>query len=118
MDEQDLADLYRCCTGFEMDGEIAMEAGRRIITMERIYNAALGVTRKDDILPYRLMHEKQSGALHDHAINSEEILDRMKNDYYRLHHWDLETGLPTPETLAKLGLGDLARKIPRTRDIG
>jgi aldehyde:ferredoxin oxidoreductase len=41
------------------------------------------------------------------------ILDRdkfrsMLKEYYRLRGWDPETGLPLPETLAALGLGDLA----------
>ena len=115
IDEQDLADLYRCCTGLEMGAESLMEAGRRIITMERLFNAALGVTRRDDILPYRLMHEVQKKAMHGQAINSEEMLDRMKDDYYRLHRWDLKTGLPTAETLEKLGLTELAGKLKETR---
>ncbi len=113
IDEQDVAELYRCCTGLPMEAEGAMRAGRRIITMERMFNAALGVTRKDDVLPYRLMHEEQKGALHDAAINSEAMLDRMKDGYYRLHQWDLKTGLPTPETLAALGLTDLADTVRR-----
>jgi aldehyde:ferredoxin oxidoreductase len=113
IDEQDLADLFRCYTGFEMGAERLMEAGRRIITMERLFNADVGVTRADDILPYRLMHEVQKGAAHEPAINSEEMLDRMKDDYYRLHHWDLKTGLPTAETLEKLGLGEFAGKLRR-----
>jgi aldehyde:ferredoxin oxidoreductase len=117
IDEQDLAELYRYYTGYEMGAERLMEAGRRIITMERLFNAALGVTRADDILPYRLMHETQKGAVHGQAVNSEEMLDRMKDDYYRLHRWDLKTGLPTAETLEKLGLGELAGKLRKETGI-
>jgi aldehyde:ferredoxin oxidoreductase len=114
IEEQDLADLYRCYTGLDMGADGIMEAGKRIITMERIFNAALGVTRTDDVLPYRLMREKQPGAMHDQPINSEELLDRMKDDYYRLHRWDLKTGLPTAEALGALGLGPLAEKVRRS----
>jgi aldehyde:ferredoxin oxidoreductase len=53
--------------------------------------------------------------MHGQAINSEEMLDRMKDDYYRLHRWDLKTGLPTAETLEKLGLTELAGKLKETR---
>jgi aldehyde:ferredoxin oxidoreductase len=113
IDEQDLADLYRSCTGLEMGAEGIMEAGRRIITMERLFNAALGVTRQDDILPYRMMREVQKVAMHDQPINSEKMMDGMKDDYYRLHHWDLKTGLPTVETLEKLGLGAFAGMLRR-----
>jgi aldehyde:ferredoxin oxidoreductase len=114
IDEQDLADLYRCCTGLDMGAAGIMEAGQRIITMERVYNAALGVTRALDILPYRLMRERQPGAMHEQPINSEELLDRMKDDYYRLHRWDLKTGLPTKEALGRLGLAELAGKLARS----
>ena len=111
IDEQDLADLYQVATGIEMDAREIMEAGRRIITMERLFNATLGYTRKEDVLPYRLMNERQEAAMHDEAINSEELLDRMKDEYYRLHQWDIKTGLPTREVLEQLGLEEFYSKI-------
>ena len=98
VDEQDLADLFSSFTGLDVGPREVMEAGQRIITMERVFNAALGYTRKDDILPYRLMHGKQAGALHPQAINSAEMLDTMKDDYYRLHQWDPGPGC-RPESL-------------------
>ena len=112
VDEQDLADLFSSFTGLDVGPREVMEAGQRIITMERVFNAALGYTRKDDILPYRLMHGKQAGALHPEAINSAEMLDTMKDDYYRLHQWDPGTGLPTRESLERLGLSELEALVP------
>ena len=44
-------------------------------------------------------------------INSEELLDRMKDEYYRLHQWDIKTGLPTREVLEQLGLEEFYSKI-------
>ena len=111
IDEQDLADLYQVATGIETDAREIREAGRRIITMERLFNATLGYTRKEDVLPYRLMNERQEAAMHDEAINSEELLDRMKDEYYRLHQWDIKTGLPTREVLEQLGLEEFYSKI-------
>jgi aldehyde:ferredoxin oxidoreductase len=32
----------------------------------------------------------------------------MLDEYYRARGWDLETGLPTPQKLAELGLGEEA----------
>ena len=52
----------------------------------------------------------------DEAVNaSGKTLDRdkflnMLKEYYQLRGWDKETGLPLAETLAKLGLQDLAPK--------
>ena len=88
-----------------------MEAGRRMITLERCFNAMLGYTRKDDVLPYRLMNEVQHDAMHENAINSEQMLDIMKDEYFALHEWDIETGIPTKATLEKLGLGEFIDKI-------
>ncbi len=112
MDEQDLADLYGAATGVPMDARELMEAGRRVITMERLYNAALGYTREQDVLPYRLMNEMQKSARHGNAIDSAEQLDSMKDEYYRLHEWDRATGLPTAEVLKKLGLDEFAGLLP------
>jgi aldehyde:ferredoxin oxidoreductase len=37
-------------------------------------------------------------------------LDTMLDEYYALRGWDRE-GIPTPETLDKLDLGDVAREL-------
>lgn len=113
IDEWDLAYLFQVFSGIKADSEDIMEAGRRMITMERCFNAMLGHTREDDVLPYRLMTEVQQDAMHDNAINSAELLDIMKDEYYALHDWDVETGIPTKEILEKLGLGEFVEKIIR-----
>ena len=106
VDEQDLADLYSAATGISISARDVMTAGQRIITLERLFNQALGFTRENDVLPRRLMEEVQADALHDDAINSAESLDRMKDEYYALHSWDRGTGLPTEASLRKLGLDE------------
>ena len=111
IDEWDLADLFESFTGIGTDASEIMEAGRRMITLERCFNAMLGYTRKDDILPYRLMNEVQHDAMHKNAVNSEQMLDIMKDEYFALHEWEIETGLPTKATLDKLGLGEFIDKI-------
>ena len=111
VDEWDLADLFESFTGIGIESSEIMEAGRRMITLERCFNAMLGYTRKDDVLPYRLMNEVQHDAMHENAINSEQMLDIMKDEYFALHEWDIETGIPTKATLEKLGLGEFIDKI-------
>jgi aldehyde:ferredoxin oxidoreductase len=106
VDEQDLADLYSAATGISINAKDIMTAGQRIITLERLFNRALGFTRENDILPRRLMEETQAGALHENAVNSADSLDRMKDEYYALHSWDRRTGLPTEASLRKLGLDE------------
>lgn len=110
IDEKDIAEIYSAATGIEMDSHEIMEAGRRVITLERIYNGILGHTRENDKLPYRMMNEHQKGALHENAINSKEMLDLMKDEYFLLHGWDLETGLPTRKVMEQLGIEEFINK--------
>ena len=42
---------------------------------------------------------------------SEAELEKMKDDYYRLMGWNLETGILMRETLEKYGLADVADSI-------
>jgi aldehyde:ferredoxin oxidoreductase len=35
----------------------------------------------------------------------------MLKEYYRIRGWDEKTGLPTKETLEKLGMEDLAQAV-------
>ena len=114
MDEKDLADLFTTATGIPATADEIMESGRRVITMERLYNALLGHTREQDVLPYRLMNEVQHDALHDQAINSAEMLDRMKDEYYRLHQWDHQRGWPTRQVLKNLGMPEVLKIVENT----
>lgn len=111
VDEYDLAELFSAATGVELTSDEIMATGRRTICMERLCLAMNGFTREHDVLPRRLMTEKQDSAMHDNAINSKEMLDLMKNEYYDLHGWDQEKGWPYVETLQALSLGDLLPKV-------
>lgn len=105
IDEEKCAKLFQYATGIEMTSDQIMEAGRRIVTLERCFNIREGLSRKDDILPWRMMHERQDDlkGVKD-PIVSQEKLDIMLDNYYRLHGWDKRTGKPTRTTLKKLGL--------------
>ncbi|HHT70011.1 MAG TPA: aldehyde ferredoxin oxidoreductase family protein [Firmicutes bacterium] len=110
VDEFDMADLYSSFSGIDVTAEEIMMSGRRVITLERVFSGILGYTRADDVLPYRMMYEKQLDAMHDNAINSPEVLDIMKDQYFKLHGWDLEAGLPTKEVLEELELDEFESK--------
>jgi len=99
-----MAQLFSASTGIEINEEEIMCIGRRIVTLERAYNIREGHERKNDTLPYMLMHEKIVEGPQKGFINSQEELDTMLDDYYTLHDWDLKTGWPTEETYKKLGL--------------
>ena len=76
------------------------EVGERIWTMERQFNLAAGFTRKDDDLPARL---KTEAAKVGPAKGLVSGIDKMIPEYYEVRGWTPE-GVPTEETLARLGL--------------
>jgi len=63
----------------------------------------LGMSRKDDTLPPRVLNHPRGGGAGDNL----PILNEMLKQYYRVRGWD-EFGIPTPETLKRLNLDVLA----------
>ena len=97
----DVALALKIHNGLEFTRKELEEIGERVVNLNRLFNARRGITRKDDSLPRRLTHEKAPvGPSAGEVVE----LDIMLDDYYRERGWDLETGLPTKETLERLGL--------------
>jgi len=96
----DIAVWVSKVTGWEMDKEELMAAGERIFTLKRAINTRLGISRKDDTLPPRLLaHDRLEGA----AAGSLPHLGKMLSQYYRLRGWSPE-GIPLRQTLEKMSL--------------
>ena len=81
-----------------------MLVGERIYNLKRLFNNRLGVTRKDDKLPPRILNlafkeGKTAGRL--------PYLNKMLSDYYDFRGWD-EWGIPTDKKLEELDLQYLA----------
>ncbi len=76
------------------------DVGERIWNMERKYNLEAGFTRKDDDLPPRL---KTEAATVGPAKGLVSGIDKMLPEYYAIRGWT-EEGVPTQETLGRLGL--------------
>ncbi len=91
---------YRDVTGREMTVDEFMKTGERIFNLKRLYNARLGISRKDDTLPFRSLTFKRVGkGLTPHL----PPLGEMLSEYYEYRGWS-EDGIPTPEKLKELGL--------------
>lgn len=84
-----------------------MLAGRRIVTLERCFNVREGARRQDDVLPWRMMNERVTEGPQKGLITDKEELDWMLGQYYEMHGWDPQTGIPRRETLERLGLLEL-----------
>jgi aldehyde:ferredoxin oxidoreductase len=104
----DLAALYVAVTGIEMSGEELRLAGERINNLGRLINIREGLTRKDDSLPWKVMHVPipDEGPSKGSHVTQEE-LDLLLDDYYEVRGWNRE-GIPTLEKLKELGMEDLA----------
>jgi aldehyde:ferredoxin oxidoreductase len=101
--EEPYARMVRAVSGFDMSVEELERVGERVINLERLFNTRAGVRRKDDVLPWRVMHEPipdgPSAGMHCPPEELSVMLDR----YYALRGWDAD-GVPTRERLSVLGL--------------
>ena len=115
----DLAAGLSALWGQEIGAADLLTAGERIVNLERLYNVRLGLSRADDRLPARFTEEP----LPVHTFIRDEIagdvsssprpihvgrlqdFDRMLDRYYCLRGWSAQ-GVPTPQTLARLELGE------------
>jgi aldehyde:ferredoxin oxidoreductase len=92
---------YRDVTGREMGIEDFTKAGERIFNLKRLYNVRLGISRKDDTLPFRSLTFRRIGK---GITPNLPPLGQMLSEYYEYRGWS-EDGIPTPEKLKELGLG-------------
>ena len=101
--EEPYARMVRAVSGWDMTAGELERVGERIINLERLFNVREGVRRKDDVLPWRVMHEPipdgPSAGMHCPPEELSMMLDR----YYALRGWDAD-GVPTSERLSALDL--------------
>jgi aldehyde:ferredoxin oxidoreductase len=109
---ENMAELFGHALGIEFSEEELMLGGRRIVTVERCFNAREGARRKDDVLPWRMMNEPVPDGPNKGMITDQAMLDRFLDEYYALHGWDPATGIPQPETLQTLDLADVCPVLP------
>jgi aldehyde:ferredoxin oxidoreductase len=100
---------YEIVTGITLSTEEVHEVGTRISNLERMFGVREGITRKDDYLPKRfsdtpLPDGDSSGVVVDQ--------DLMLDEYYTERGWNLKTGIPTADTLRRLGLSHAIKDIP------
>jgi aldehyde:ferredoxin oxidoreductase len=95
---QPLTQFLNHVTGWDFDTAGFFKAGERMFNLKRLYNVRAGISRKDDMLPPRMVvHKRGAGTNFLPPINS------LLNEYYRLRGWD-EFGIPTPEKRRELGI--------------
>ena len=86
--------------------------GEKVYNLERCFNIREGFTRKDDTLPRRMYTEPLKGGIRDGEVIRKP--DTIIDEYYDARGWD-GNGIPTRETLARLGLDEVDKDIARFR---
>lgn len=99
---------YYLVTGIELDNMQLLKTAERGMALQRLVNVRDGITKKDDTLPPKMLQPAVVGGRKGRAPFE---FDKMLNDYYKLRGWD-ENGIPTKETLEKLGLEDYIPLLP------
>ncbi len=92
--------LIRAVTGWDIDWEEGLEAGRRILTLRQAFNFREGIRPEDYCFPKRFESALSAGPMAGHDIPFEAL----RKDYYEALGWDPESGRPLPQTLRDLGL--------------
>ena len=93
-------ELISPVTGWDMDWAEGLKTGRRILTMRQLFNARQGVKPDDFRLPKRFEAALSVGPAAGHGIPFQEL----KTNYFKQMGWDPQTGEPSAETLAELGI--------------
>jgi aldehyde:ferredoxin oxidoreductase len=107
-------------TGVGFSAGDLRDAARRVIALERCYNAREGVRRLDDY-PFFLWWHKKFGEPHplyaeaDVPFTGPEY-DRILDEWYEARGCDLESGIPTAAELVRCGLKDVAEDL-RSRGV-
>ncbi|MCC7355259.1 MAG: aldehyde ferredoxin oxidoreductase family protein [Anaerolineae bacterium] len=96
-----VADLVNAALGWGWTAQDVFLTGERLHTLKRLINVRLGVTRADDTLPERFLTEPRPAG---GAAGVLPNLPLMLDEYYQYRGWDPQTGIPTAERLAVLGL--------------
>jgi aldehyde:ferredoxin oxidoreductase len=97
------AAMLRAVTGWDVTAGELERVGERIVNLERLFNVREGVRRRDDVLPWRVMHEPIPDGPSAGMYCPPDELATMLDAYYGLRGWDAD-GVPTAARVASLGL--------------
>jgi len=97
--------ILNLVTGLDFADKL-MEIGERIYNLERLILAREGISRRDDMLPERIMKERlPDGPAKGHVL-TKDMYDIELNEYYEVRGWNKD-GIPTQNKLEALSLQDM-----------
>ncbi len=99
MDVSVYSRTYKSIIEIELSQSAMFKAGERIHLLERFMNTREGITKKDDILPNRMLKEGLTTDPEKKVVP----LEKMLNEYYKIKGYD-SNGIPTQKKLKELGI--------------
>lgn len=101
-----VARVLSAVTGWDFSWSEGMDVGRRTLNLLRAFNLRRGLTPALEYPSTRYGSVPTDGPVAGRSISPH--WEDMRARYYRHMGWDLATGRPLPETLAALGLAEVA----------
>jgi aldehyde:ferredoxin oxidoreductase len=100
---EDLGAEWLQAVGVDHDRASLATLGERVWTLVRLFNVREGFVRTDDTLPELFEDPLPDGPAAGRTVDR-EAFEAMLDAYYAARGWSTE-GLPTAETVDRLGLG-------------
>ena len=116
LDFKEAAFILSIVTGWDFTEEEMHTLANRVASLVRAFNCREGATRADDTLAPRSFRVETAGPATGKVL-TRKMLNTMLDEYYALRGWDKE-GVPTTETLKKLGMVDVAKELQKYRKSG
>lgn len=99
-----LAKLYSTLTGINLTAEELMQVGERVWNLQKLFNIREGENKADSVYPKRFYQEPlPEGPSQGRVLDPAKVQETLE-DYYEARGWERETGIPTKEKLAELGI--------------
>jgi len=105
---EDVAELLSAASGFDYTFKEIEGCGERIWHMKRGLSNLMGITAADDRLPKKILTPTKEGG----AAGSVPDIALMLKEFYPARGLGAD-GRPSKETLDRLGLSELAAKLPK-----
>lgn len=103
IDNDEKEELMKAVTGWNTGWVEMLLIAERVLTTMRLFNSREGFTDLDDELPQRYYERKTDGILSTKDPTDKATMARARQYYYYYMGWDSH-GVPTPETIARLGI--------------
>jgi aldehyde:ferredoxin oxidoreductase len=87
----------------DLDATELTTLGARVWNLGRLLNVREGFSRKDDMLPHRILTVAHPDGAAAGRIMGLEAFEQALDEYYDLRGWD-DQGVPSEETLSTLGV--------------